>query len=265
MARNILIKTQTELPIITLSSQGVGENLFLFVSSNSELLFKRIKGSDIIEVKTSSLGLVVSASRSVITTSSLGDISLGLAVSAGGGNRNELRILGLSNDDLMIKLDTTSSSVRIHRRSFQLTGFDGVQSPPFPSVYSTSRSVFLSDDSYVFTFGRAGSFGSNTYIVFGNITSNISRRVVPYNCRIVAMTGHITANATSNKHISVIVNNTEITSALSFPVSSGSTSVVNTNLNITVSAGSGIRLIVRGGAGNISNPVINVWIRQLAP
>jgi hypothetical protein len=265
MARNIIIKTKTELPTITLSSTGFGEDLFLFVSSNSELIFKKISGSGITQVKTSALSLIVSSPRSVITTSSLGNISLGLSVSAGTGNRNELTILGLSNDDLMITLSATTSSIRIGRRNFQSIGFDGIVSDPIPTIFSTSRSVFLSDDSNVFTFSRSGAFGSNTYIILGNITNNTSRIVLPYNCRIIAATGHISSNATSNKHISIIIDETEITSALTFPVSAGSTSIVNTNLNLTVSAGNGIRLIVRGGGGNISNPIINLWYKLLSP
>ncbi|MCS7317262.1 MAG: hypothetical protein NZZ41_02915, partial [Candidatus Dojkabacteria bacterium] len=106
---------QTELKVDT-SSFGLGVSNVIQVSS-SEIHFRKFLGSGIVETSLVGYDINISAARAVIDASSLGGVSLGLAVSAGGGNRNELRIRGLTGGGI-IEVSALANSIVISAASF---------------------------------------------------------------------------------------------------------------------------------------------------
>ena len=86
---------------ITVSSFGTGEQIALGVSANKEIQFRTLVGGGILDATTVGNIIQLSAPKAEITTSSLGGVSMGLAVSAGTGNRNELLIRGLTGGGIV--------------------------------------------------------------------------------------------------------------------------------------------------------------------
>jgi hypothetical protein len=86
---------------ITVSSFGTGEQIAIGISANREIQFRTLIGGGVLNTTTVGNVIQLSAPRAVITTSSLGGVSMGLAVSAGTGNRNELLIRGLTGGGIV--------------------------------------------------------------------------------------------------------------------------------------------------------------------
>ncbi|MEM5877915.1 MAG: hypothetical protein QXF12_03470, partial [Candidatus Aenigmatarchaeota archaeon] len=346
---------------ITLSSFGNGEQIGIGVSGNREIQLRTLVGSGIVETSTSGNVIQISAARSTIEISSLGGVSLGLNVSAGTGNRNELRIRGLvgggiievsalsnvvsisaspvfinitnsalggginpilavsgneiitrtftgggivevsaatngriiissislnsvsslgggfsivqsvsSNREILFRTFENSSDVLINVSgnvlSFQVrkdtvNDVNGNPSEPILYTISTARSsAYLSVETTTILFSRAGNVASNS-IIYSSIVTVSARLPMPYPCRIIRAAGSITSNSTSIKTISILVDNTEYTNILTFPVIAANAYSFNTNINIPVNAGQGIAAIVRGGGGSLSNVSVCLWLK----
>jgi len=86
--------------VINVTSKGTGVNLNLPLSG-SEISFRTLQGSGQLDIYNLGNTTILSAPRAVITTSSLGGVNLGLNVSAGTGNRNELLIRGLTGGGIV--------------------------------------------------------------------------------------------------------------------------------------------------------------------
>jgi hypothetical protein len=101
LTNTIVISAAPFTQNITISSFGGGNQIAIGVSGNSEIQFRTITGTGVLDVTTVGNVIQLSAPKAEITTSSLGGISLGLNVSAGTGNRNELLIRGLTGGGIV--------------------------------------------------------------------------------------------------------------------------------------------------------------------
>ena len=114
---------------ITLSSFGGGATLALGVSANREIQLRTLTGAGIAEVTTVGNTVQVSAAKATLETSSLGGVSLGLAVSAGTGNRNELRIRGLTGGGIIEVSSLTNSIIISAAQNITNSAFGGGINP----------------------------------------------------------------------------------------------------------------------------------------
>ncbi|MEM4261284.1 MAG: hypothetical protein QXG00_08625 [Candidatus Woesearchaeota archaeon] len=104
---------------VSVSSFGNGLSNVIGTSSR-EIHFRKFIGSGITEISLLGYDVKISAARATIETSSLGGVSLGLAVSAGTGNRNELRIRGLTGGGI-IEVSALANSIVISAANTSLT------------------------------------------------------------------------------------------------------------------------------------------------
>ncbi|MEO0225100.1 MAG: hypothetical protein ABIL76_08440, partial [candidate division WOR-3 bacterium] len=139
----IIVSAPQFIQNIMLSSFGNGEQIGIGVSGNREIHLRTLVGGGIIETNTSGNVIQISASRSTIETSSLGGVSLGLNVSAGTGNRNELRIRGLVGGGI-IEVSALSNVVSISASPFIIS--DRILG------YGSSNAVIVSAPSSSITF-----------------------------------------------------------------------------------------------------------------
>ncbi|MEM5878592.1 MAG: hypothetical protein QXF12_06985 [Candidatus Aenigmatarchaeota archaeon] len=130
---------------ITLSSFGNGEQIGIGVSGNREIHLRTLVGSGIVETSTSGNVIQISAARSTIEISSLGGVSLGLNVSAGTGNRNELRIRGLVGGGI-IEVSALSDVVSISASPYSIPISDRILG------YGSSNAVIVSAPLSSITF-----------------------------------------------------------------------------------------------------------------
>jgi hypothetical protein len=101
LTNTIVISAAPFTQNITTSSFGTGAQIAIGVSGNREIHFRTITGTGVLDATTVGNVIQLSAPRAVITTSSLGGVSMGLAVSAVTGNRNELLIRGLTGGGIV--------------------------------------------------------------------------------------------------------------------------------------------------------------------
>lgn len=260
MADNIVIRSGTKN--VTVSSLGTGETLITFVSGGSELLVKTIDNGGIIDVYTSTNNTIIVSANAIKSVSALGDgTSIVQSVSAG----REILFSTIS-DSTDVLVQTSGNEIFFRTRNQQVSAVTGQLSEPLMFTIATAKaSARLSVETSNIIFARTGTYPSNSVVMFDSITDANARIPVPYSCRIIRVTGSITANTGSIKTISLFVDGTEFTNILEFPVTAVRYYSYNTNVNITVNAGQGISAIVRGGSGNISNTSVCVWLKIFIP
>ena len=95
---------------ISVSSVGSGFSVIKETSAR-ELIHRLIHHNGVVKLSYHDDSIRISAARATLETSSLGGVSLGLTVSAGTGNRNELRIRGLTGGGIIEVSSLTNSIV----------------------------------------------------------------------------------------------------------------------------------------------------------
>ena len=259
MADNIVLRSKKHT--VTVSSLGTGETILSFVSGGSEILIKTIEGKGL-DVYTSANNTIIVSSFSITSASSVGG-GISLIAGISGSRELLLRTFSPSSD---VSIIVSGNNISFQTRNAQVSAITGDISEPLLYTIATAKSSsYLSVETFNFVLGRTGSYGVDSIILTNGITSNVARIPVPYNCRIIRAAGSITANTTSVKNVSILVENTEYTNILTFPVTSTRYYSFNTNVDILVSAGQGITTIVRGGGGNISNAIIYLWMKIQIP
>ncbi len=260
MADNIVIRSG--IRNITVSSLGTGETIVTFVSGGSELFLKTIDEGGIIDVYTSTNNTIIVSANAIKSISALGG-GTSIIQSVSAGREILLRTISNSTD---ILVQTSGNEVFFRTRNAQVSAVTGQLSEPLIFTIATAKaSAQLSVETTNIIFARSGAYAANSVIMFDAITDINARLPVPYDCRIIRVAGSITANATTIKTISLFVDGTEYNNILEFPVTAVRYYSYNTNVNITVNAGQGISAIVRGGAGNISNVSLCVWLKIFIP
>lgn len=260
MADNIVIRSGVRN--VTVSSLGTGETIITFVSGGTELLIKTIDDGGIIDVSTSTNNTIIVSAIALRSVSALGGGTS--IISSVSGSREILFRTFSNSSDVLIQ--TSANEITFRTRNAQVSAVTGQLSEPLLFTIATAKSsAQLSVETTNVILARSGAFAANSVILFDAITDTNARLPMPYDCRIIRVAGSITANATSDKTISLFVDGTEFTNILTFPVTAVRYNAYNMNVNITVNAGQGISAIVRGGGGNISNVSLCVWLKIFIP
>ena len=124
-------------------------------------------------------------------------------------------------------------------------------------IYDSTRAKWLSVQRSTFAFGRSGST-KNQYLSFfaGNVVSNLSGLLMPYNATIVSISGQLSAIGTCNMDIRL--NNTATNSLiLALSTVIGASSISS---NLDMNAGDLMQAFLDTTTAGVSNPIMFVEV-----
>jgi hypothetical protein len=144
----------------------------------------------------------------------------------------------------------------------QITGADGALSEPIMFIRDFTRgNINLSVNETIYTWSLNAVNANDFFLIASNLVATAGY-VLPYAGTIVRVVMGGTSDA-NTKNISVYLDSVETTGALT--TTTTSEKWTNTDVNIPFTAGQLLRTQARsggtGGAGNIQDVVLNVYVR----
>lgn len=129
-------------------------------------------------------------------------------------------------------------------------------------MYDATRIKWLSLESFVLQFGRAGNQDDTALRSAGNIGNNNSGMLMPFNGTIVYVTVKTNSNnGAQAKQFDIRVRNGTTTNSTT-SITTVASQYTNNNLNVNFSAGDYINgFIIDDGAGDVNNSVITLWVK----